>query len=308
MRYIYLIALIVLSSCKTEEDKYPEMAVFSPDMKGDFVFEKIDPIPTYYRDTDEYVFFITDNSIPQSKVLIYDKESKELIKDLVLANNRIHVDTGGSIYGFDEKRDKAFKYEPPRFIKTFLKTASLSFVNNKSLEKRFSSEIEDRKLEGRELSDFLTAKRYEILKKEFIDSLLCLTQLDVIKSNAAVAHFRNETVYLEESDLLYTGTIIKSALAGVTDCNSSNFDLDGTQYFGESPLSLIDQVTLNYSLDGSNHYVIGVTSKNLYYYELNIDGKSTRFKCPDPIENVKNLEEQVILKTVNGYYKVSIKK
>jgi len=120
IKYIYFVIFVIFSSCKTEEDKYPEMVVFDPNMKGDFIFEEIEPIPTYFRDTDKYVFFLTINSIPEKQVLIYNKKSKNLIKTLALTNNQIRINSNGTIYGFDEKTETAFKYNPPKYEKVFL--------------------------------------------------------------------------------------------------------------------------------------------------------------------------------------------
>ncbi|WP_428741334.1 hypothetical protein [Tenacibaculum sp.] len=304
-RYLLFIIPFIFFSCKTEEDKYPEMVVFDPNMKGDFIFEEIEPIPKYFRDTDTYVFFLTDNSTPKSRVVIYDKKSKRLVRSLALSNNHIHITSNSSIYGFDGKTEKAFKYLPPKFEKKYLEKNSLSHIDYESLKKEYTPEIKSKKLEGQRLYDFLDKKRYEILKKEIIDSLVCITTL--YKSNTAIAHYKHKDIYVENSDYLYKGTFIKSKLKGVKDCSSSNFELDKSNYFNKSPLTLIEHVTLDYNFTGSNHFVIGVNSSDLYYYELILKEKSKKFKSPYPINNIMNLENLVILETANKYYKVSTK-
>ncbi|WP_025743299.1 hypothetical protein [Aquimarina pacifica] len=306
--YICLTVFIFLSSCKTEEDKYPEMVVFEPNMKGDFRFEEIDPIPKYYRDTDKYVFFLTNNSIPESKVVIYNKKSKTLIKTLPLIDNKISINSDGIIYGFDEKTEKAFKYSPPEYKKIFLEKYALDYVSYENLENIYSSEIKDKKLQENqsELDYFLKKKRYKVLKEKFIDTLLCITKLD--KSNTAIAHFKNKEVYLDNSSYLYKGTFIKSKLKGVSSCKPSNYKLYETTYFNKSPLNQFDSVTLDYNFTGSNHFVIGMSSNNLFYYELKLEDKSVKFKFPHPIRNIVNLDGLIILETTNRYFKVSMNK
>ena len=306
--YIYLVVFIFLSSCKTEEDKYPEMDVFEPNMKGDFIFEEIDPIPWYHRDTDEYVFFLTNNSIPGSKVLIYNKKTKKLYKTISLVNNYININADGVIYGFDENTEKSFKYSPPKYEKTFLEKHSLDYASNENLKKIYSSEIKDIELlkDEKKYFSFIKKKRFEILKERFIDTLLCITKLD--KSNTAIAHFNNKDVYIDDSSYLYKGTFIKTKLEGISNCNSSNYELDETSYFNKSSLNLFDSVTLDYNFTGSNHFVIGMSSSKLYYYELKLEGKSLKFKFPYPINNIVNLDGSVIFETTNRYFKVSTTK
>ncbi|UII19320.1 hypothetical protein [Fulvivirga ligni] len=304
MRYLPLLLLILLFSCSTEEDKYPDMAVFSPDMEGKFTFKEIEPVPTYYRDTDKYVFFLTNNSIADARVLIYNKASKKLIKTLALPNNQIRIDTSGSIYGYDEKQGKTFKYVSPAFKLTYLETVSLEYVSDANMEKKYASEIKNQQLKGDALYDFLEDKRYEILEEDVINGLRCITELD--KSNTAIAHYKNKEIYLEQSNYLYRGTIIKSKLNGVTDCMPSNYELDKKSYFSASPLDQFDYVTLDYNFKGSNHYVMSVNSENLYYYELKLNKQSTKFKFPLVINNVVNLEDKVIFEVANKYYEVSV--
>jgi len=113
---------------------------------------------------------------------------------------------------------------------------------------------------------------------------------------------------LDDSSYLYKGTFIKSKLKGVSNCNSSNFKLDETAYFIESPINQFDSVTLDYYFTGSNHFATGVSSSNLFYYELKLEDKYIKFKFPHPIKNVVNLEGLVILETTNRYFKVSVVK
>lgn len=295
----------MLSSCKTEEDKYPDMKVFSPNMSEDFIFEEINPIPRYYRDTDEYVFFLARYQ-KDDKLLIYNKKSKKLIKSLDFKSDFIHITTNNSIYCFNEEANKAFKYTAPDFKRKYMEQKSLDYVSSRNLNEKYRSEIQNKGLKEKALYDFLDVKRNEILKKDIIDSLVCIISLS--KSNTIIANYKNKEIYLEESDYLYKGTFIKKKLKGVEDCNnSSNFNLDETSYFSKSSINLIDSVTLDYNFSGSNHYVIGVNSKNLYYYELILNDKKLKFKFPHPIKNILNLEGLTVFETVNKYYKVSIK-
>lgn len=305
--YLLVIISIGFSSCKTEEDKYPNMAVFDPNMKGDFVFEEIESIAKYYRDTDKYVFFSTTVSMPQEKVDIYHKESKKLIKSLplVLVSYLNHIDSNGVIYGFDENTEEAFKYTPPKFEKVYLDKISLRKLDRNNLEKKYAVEIKAEQLEGKKLNEFFEEKQYEILKKEIIDSLVCITDFHI--SDKAIAHFKNKEIYLEHSNYLHRGIFIKSKLKGVEDCdNFSSSNLDESAYFDKNPLTLIDQVTLDYYLTGGNHYAIGLDSKDLYYYNFVLSDKSIKFKSPYLIKNVVNLEGKVILESGSRYYKVSL--
>jgi|GEM_PF-3716844 len=308
MKYISFIVIIVaFLSCKTEEDKYPDMAVFEPTMEGDFVFEEIEATQVYYRDTDKYVFFKEDYPSYSNSIFIYDKKTKKLLKTLEHIPNVVDVYTDGSIYGLNQETKKVFKYQAPDFKKTLLESISLEYVSDKSLEQKYALEIKDNNLteKGRAYYDFLQQKRYDILKRDVINKLICITKL---YNNDAILHYSNKEVYVTSSNYLYQGTIIKSKLKGVENCKSSGYKLDEVDYFKKAPLKLIDYVTLDYNFTGSNHIVIGVSSKNLYYYELSLNGKSTKFKFPYTIRNVVNLEDEVILETGYKYYKVSTKK
>ena len=99
--------------------------------------------------------------------------------------------------------------------------------------------------------------------------------------NSAIVHFKDKEIFIENSDYLYQGTIIKSKLKGVESCTPSGSSLHSTSYFSSSPITLLDSVTLKYNFTGSNHFVIGVNSNKLYYYELNLNNQNIKFKSPN---------------------------
>lgn len=300
-----LILCVVFYSCdsfKKEQDKYPEMPLFTPNIKCDLVFEEIKkPVPLYSVDTDKYVFF---KNRALDELLIYDKNSRKLLKKIHLPNLAIGVDFKASIYGFDEEKNKAYCYKPPRFEREYLETKSLNYVSNDSLEKKYISEIKNIE-EGKQRS-FLSKKRYEILKETIIDSLRCITKL---YDNIAIAHFKNKDICIENSNFLHVGTFIKTELKGVKLCDSATHELEEGNYFGKNPLTLFDKVTLDYKFSARNHYVIGVDFKSLYYYELALKNKSIKFKSPEIIKNIVNMNGEVIIEVgYEKYYRVSIKK
>ncbi len=135
------------------------------------------------------------------------------------------------------KKERAFCYSPPKFEKKYLENLSLDYVSDENLEKKYASEIE--KAEDKRM--FLTRKRYEILKRTFIDSLKCITELD---GGVAIAHFKNKDVCINNWRYLQMGNIIKTKFEGVKNCYSTDWDLNKTDYFGKSPLILIDNCWL----------------------------------------------------------------
>ncbi len=56
------------------------MPEFNPNMKGDFIFEEIAPIPEYHCNTNEYVFFRRYGY--DTKIFIYRKDNRKLVKTL----------------------------------------------------------------------------------------------------------------------------------------------------------------------------------------------------------------------------------
>ncbi|MCR1027021.1 hypothetical protein NQT66_19550 [Cellulophaga baltica] len=306
MKYTGIILLLlVLFSCKTEEDKHPEMLFFEEALKKDFTIENVGNKPNYYRDTEKYVFFKTDNSAPKKELIIYNKKSKEQLKTIDIDNLEFVIDREGTIFGFHNESEKAITYKAPLFDKKQLETVSLDQLSDKSLKVTYASEIAQKKLDEAAADKLINEIRNKTIQTTFVDSLNCAMEL--YGSYELILKYPSKEVYVNDR-LLFKGSFLKSKKYDMKDCTLANVTLDETDYFGTKHLKLEDEITLAYHLEGSNHFVMGVSSNKLYYYEFRLNDKITKFKSAYPIKEIDNFEDQILLEIGSDKYKITTKK
>lgn len=306
MKYsIIILLLITIFSCKTEKDKHPEMLFFEEALKKDFNIENLGNKPNYSADTAEYVFFKTDNSAPEKEIDIYDKKKKEKIISLSIDHLKLVIDNSGTIFGFDNELKTAFKYEAPNFNKKQIEIVSLAHLSDKNLKETYASEIARKKLDEASTNKFINEVRNKTIQTKFVDSLDCAIEL--YGSYELILKYPSKEIYINDW-LLFKGSFLKSKKYNMKDCTLANTNLDETDYFGAKHLKLEDEITLAYNLEGSNHFVMGVSSNKLYYYEFKLNDKITKFKSAYPITEIDNFENQILLEMGYDNYKITTKK
>lgn len=299
---IFIGLLLILLSCKTEEDKYPEMALFEPTMKSDFVFEEVSDFNSYYKNTENYIFYNSDKGL-----IITNKKSKEIVKELVIeANSLKDIAEDGTLFVFNEKSQKAYKYVPPAYNQVAIENLKIEGLDHDTLIEKNKEHIKNNNLTGRKLYDYIDSIKHTYIKDKYIKNLNCA--LLVYPVEYMILRYPNKDVFTKSTEHFFQGTIIKSRLKGIESCNHAKSDLDNTEYFDTKNLKLLESITTDYNFSGSNHYVMGVSSSGLYYYEMNMGGKKVKFKSPYPIESIANREDKIIIKSMNKFYNVRIKK
>lgn len=306
MKYnIIILLLFITFSCKTEEDKHPEMLFFEEALKKDFTVENVGNKPNYYADTGEYVFFKSDNSALKKEISIYHKSSKEKIKSIPVDNLKLAIDDTGTIFAFNNELQIAFKYEAPNFNKKQIEIVSLAHLSDKNLKETYASEIEQKKLDEAATTKLINEVRNKAIQTKFVDTLDC--SIELYGSYELILKYPSKEIYINDW-LLFKGTFLKSKKYDMKDCTLANTNLDETDYFGAKHLKLEDEITSDYNLEGSNHFVMGVSSNKLYYYEFQLNDKITKFKSAYPIKEIDNFENQILLEMGYDKYKITTKK
>lgn len=303
--YIILFLLLILQACKTEEDKYPELGYFVPTIEAEFDIEPLSSVASYYRDTENYVFFLNTKNTTPRELLVYGKKKRKLLKRLMMKSNIPTIDISGTIYEFDDASETAFKYAPPQFHKTALKTLSLDYLSTNTLFEKHKEYIKKNKLDENAEFSYIDKVRSERLQKDILADLISAV---VLYNTYDMVLIYDETEVYVDSRFLYKGIFIKSKIKGIVERETADHNLLETDYFKSNHTKLFDQVTLDYSLEGSNHFVMGVSSSNLYYYDFDLNEKTMKFKSAYPINEIANFDDRIILKISNEYFNVSTKK
>ena len=201
---------------------------------------------------------------------------------------------------------KAFTYKAPDFKKKMIEYVSLDYLEDSELLEKHEDYIKKNNLDDRKADAYVDNIRSKELKEKILDSLSCAVNL--VDGDALILRYENKETYVN-SGILFNGTIIKSQIKGITFCESSdNTLLEGNYFENNYNLELIDQVTLDYDIQGSNHFVIGVTSTNLYYYTFKIGEKILKFKSPYEIKEISNFDNEIILEMGYEKYRFTTKK
>lgn len=278
------------------------MALFEPTMKSNFVFEEVSDFNSYRENTEKYVFYNTDKGL-----LITNKKSKEIIKEVVLEKKNFHdIAEDGTLFVFNEKSQKAYKYAPPNYNKVSIENIKIEGLDNDSLIEANNEYIEKNNLTDSKLYDYLDKIRHTYITDKYIKNLNCA--LLIYPVDDMILRYPDKDVFTKSTDYFFRGTIIKSRLRGIESCNHAKNDLNDTGYFDTNKLKLLESITTDYNFSGNNHYVMGVSSSRLYYYEMNLEGKKIKFKSPYSIESIANRENKIIIESMNKFYAVSIKK
>ncbi|WP_041557465.1 hypothetical protein [Cellulophaga algicola] len=306
MKYTYLILLLFITfSCKTEEDKHPEMLFFEEALEKDFTVENVGNKPNYYSDTENYVFFKTDNLASKKELIIYNKQNRAPLKTIRIDNLEFVIDSEGSIFGFNSESEKAISYEAPIFDKKQLEMVSLEQLSDNNLKETYASDIAQKELDEAAATKLINEIRNKTIQTTFVDSLDCAIEL--YGSYELILKYPSKEIYVNDG-LLFKGTFLKSKMYDMKDCFLAHTNLEETGYFAAKHLKLEDEITLAYHLEGSNHFVMGVSSNKLYYYEFRLNDKITKFKSAYPIKEIDNFEDQILLEMGSDKYKITTKK
>ncbi|MBO0590467.1 hypothetical protein I2486_03515 [Cellulophaga sp. E16_2] len=306
MKYTYLILLLFITfSCKTEEDKHPEMLFFEEALEKDFTVENVGNKPNYYSDTRNYVFFKTDNLASKKELIIYNKQNRAPLKTIRIDHLEFVIDSEGSIFGFNSESEKAISYEAPIFDKKQLEVVSLEQLSDNNLKETYASDIAQNKLDEAAATKLINEIRNKTIQTKFVDSLVCAIEL--YGTYELILKYPSKEIYVNDG-LLFKGTFLKSKKYDMKDCTLAHTNLEETDYFGAKHLKLEDEITLAYHLEGSNHFVMGVSSNKLYYYEFRLNDKITKFKSAYPIKEIDNFEDQILLEMGSDKYKITTKK
>ncbi|ADV48010.1 hypothetical protein Celal_0671 [Cellulophaga algicola DSM 14237] len=281
------------------------MLFFEEALEKDFTVENVGNKPNYYSDTENYVFFKTDNLASKKELIIYNKQNRAPLKTIRIDNLEFVIDSEGSIFGFNSESEKAISYEAPIFDKKQLEMVSLEQLSDNNLKETYASDIAQKELDEAAATKLINEIRNKTIQTTFVDSLDCAIEL--YGSYELILKYPSKEIYVNDG-LLFKGTFLKSKMYDMKDCFLAHTNLEETGYFAAKHLKLEDEITLAYHLEGSNHFVMGVSSNKLYYYEFRLNDKITKFKSAYPIKEIDNFEDQILLEMGSDKYKITTKK
>ena len=307
--YIWLVLLILIYSCNVDrKDKHPDIPYFSTDLSSDITFTPVPEPPRYKGHNASNIFLSTNDFKENPRLLVYTLDSKIPVADIPLEDRNPVIDEEGNIYGYNNTLKEAFGYTSTTYTRKSISSLSLKHLNDKNIQKEYKNQIAAKKLSGVALSQFTKDIQQEKLKSLILDSLQCMVKLPY-QTYGAILKFPNSEVYTNSS-LLFTNTllVLKDKIAGINNCPLASYNEDKMFPNGDEHISKTDHITLSYSLEGSNHIAMGVSTKELFYYQLKIDGKTLAFKHPKSVHEIKHLNKDLIIKVDSVFYNVTTKK
>lgn len=318
---------LVLCLCceKTEEDKYPNMPFFEDVINKEFAIKKIEAQPYVFDCFKEYYFLFNNQS---DDIFIYKKEQEfRLIK--TIKNGRIcSLDKDGTIYYAYDIENVVKAYEIPYPYDKVIEIEHLDlddYFGKDNILKNYKSEFEVKNLEdsGSDFDLFINEKRAEYVANTFLNKLKCIKKVNLndpfyfleysngkkqvikslryIENNGGLLKAANSFQFYGSPEIFpYCVNTHKHLKEVNHEENAKTCSLYENN--DEFKLELIDSVTLDYYLDGSNHITIGVGSNNLYYYEFKYKNKTLKFKSSSSIELTNSTKyEFLILAKGNTY-------
>lgn len=323
-KILILFSVLCLSCEKKEEDKYPNMPFFE-DVIKELTIKKIETQPYVFDCFKEYYFLFNNKS---DDIFIYKKEQKfHLIK--TIKNGRIRsIDKNGTIYYAYDIENVVKAYEIPYPYDEVIEIEHLDlddYFGKDNILKSYKSEFEAENIgdSGSDFDSLVDKKRAEYVASMFLDKLKCIKKISLngsfyfleysngkkqvikslsyIENNGGLLKVANSfQFYGSPEKFPYCDNTHKHLKEVNSEKNTKTCSL--YENSDDFKLKLIDSVTLDYYLDGSNHITIGVGSNNLYYYEFTYKNKILKFKSSSSIELTNNTKYKFLILSKGNTY------
>lgn len=331
MKKILLLFLILSLSCeKAEEDKYPDMPFFEDIINKELTVIKTETQP-YLFDCFKGYYFLFNNM--SNKIFIYQKkETFSLIK--TINNGRVHtINKDGIVYYVYENQNGVKAYAIPYPYDKIIEIEHLDLVDYfgvYEILESHKSEFNAKNIEkfSIEFDAFIDEKRKEYIKNTFSNKLKCIKKISLDSPFYFLEYFDGKIQVIKSLEYIENdGGLLRAANNINFRSSTEKFPYcdDTHKHFRDLnleeeneicslyennndidiELKLVDSVTLDYYLDGSNHIAIGVGSNNLFYYELTYKNRIIKFKSSSPVELANSIDHKFLILTKGNTYSLN---
>lgn len=296
MKYCFLL-FIILCSC-TENDKHPNIPIFTESLLEKYTFEKVE-YRSYFIGKTQKFFFFKHAGKDSSWIKIIDAQTRNLISSIQIDDStyKSNIDEWGNIYL--KLEDSIYKYEQPDFKKIRIKTVLLEYPTRDDLMIKFSKEID--RLSYREETAFLEAKRDTIVKEKYfydVDTIYQLTNSDIIFKTKKREFFATCNFLNEGSVFVTQKNIFNFKQRKDITYKSEDFIIKSKH------LHKFDEIVLDYNFKSQNHFAFNIKSDKLRYYNFEFNTKKIQFKTSFATE-LRDFEGNILLEIDDNIYKIN---
>lgn len=312
---LFFIAFVILScSTVTEEDKYPEMPLLKEVLSEYYTIDTIKSVAKYYNTTHtNFDLFLNDKTWD---LFIYEPESKKLVQQITVDRNFNIAENGSIYYVLENDTGSEFKgYElkppyvmPPIELDLLVLDGRISYhaISNIYHEEIVTKGIEPNSVE---MTSYVSKKITEYLTDSIANQLDCVFQISFDEGYRILFFKNGDKKIVNDSYHFYSETsnttTLRHAEMKIPICPNNILRNNPEEFLPSNcKLSLLDEVTLDYHVQGSNHFAIGLTPEKLYYYELTIDGKVTSFKTSEIVNPVYTVNNDPIFSFGENYFSI----
>lgn len=317
---IYLFLSLIISCRSTEEDKHPDVPFLDEKFSDDLHFEDIGYEEKFINDTDVFIYtFFLDRKKGNNKILVRDKESKKVIKEIFYTNHynykeEIFIDPKGNVYYLYE--NSCYKLTSPTFNKIKIKSLNVGYLNSIKIEKESEEAFEKIKLDSTILSkakarnDFIKNRQKELIENKLFNDYENI----ISNNNLAIITYKNKEEYFLKLD---SGNIISGFQVSkdkniieenIARSKSNKFESDmfSISHFDDSIL-LEYEVSYDSSPSSKFSLPFNSNSKYLHYYEIKTGNNSFKCKSSYSLKKAISFNEDMLVSFYGNTYKVTLK-
>lgn len=289
-RYVTILVMLccIVTEVSAAEDKHPEMPFFEQAMDGNFLATRLESVAMYFNESEDYLFFLNSQL---GELYIYSKQDGERIRTISDVSATYALDENGQFFFVVRHQESPMGYEvkPPYQTLNRLETLDFASIYHTDLN----------------LLDHTIAQVECIARMVSIDPYYIFHFKDGHKALVKENHFfySDDVLFVKSGEFTVRGSELKLQVCKTEyQSGAQAHDVQHTDYTLES----LDSVTLKYYFQGSNHFAIGLTREQLFYYRLTLKGRSVEFKAKNPASIVYSLDDHLI-RIGQDYYQIAEK-
>ncbi|WP_025741070.1 hypothetical protein [Aquimarina pacifica] len=307
---ITIVFILLITSC-TEEDKHPELPLFTENLSEKLIIAELDIDLNFITDTDDFIYIKDDRN---NHMIIIHRDTKQIIKKFTVGNKFLISEEGDIYYCKEESTIyntvETYKAKAPNFDESIIPKDYLGYMQIDSILSENKDEMRRLDLKYTKSDSLNLNDRYfDYLKKKTNENIKnrVLKDYEYILDGLAYTIIKYKDG--REYDIFFQKFRYDDFPEEINYRYENKSRSKASDYINKEYIlrEFDDHSLLRYRFSGGNHFAPGIKTSLLYYYECTLKNKSFKFKSENIIEQVISFDEDILIKSKEKTYRITLK-